>query len=78
FTCPECRPELCGDPGYCEYGTTKDACDCCPVCFQGPGGYCGGPEDVFGICADGFACVPLVGERDSQDPEIVGTCVKIP
>lgn len=36
--------------------TRLDKCGCCQVCVENADGTCGGPQDVFGVCADGLTC----------------------
>uniref|UniRef100_A0A4Q8K956 U46-Sparatoxin-Hju1a_1 n=1 Tax=Heteropoda jugulans TaxID=1358901 RepID=A0A4Q8K956_9ARAC len=79
--CPECNRDICKDPGPCRFGQTTDACGCCPVCYKGVGEECGGPWNVFGLCANHLSCIRLSGEKDT-DPirefNAVGKCLALP
>nr|G4V4G0.1 RecName: Full=Single insulin-like growth factor-binding domain protein-2; Short=SIBD-2; Flags: Precursor [Cupiennius salei]CCD22033.1 single insulin-like growth factor-binding domain protein-2 [Cupiennius salei] len=61
LSCIPCVPEECEDPGPCEYGKVLDPCQCCLICRKGPGEICGGPWNLQGVCAEGFACITLSG-----------------
>ena len=47
----QCSVQL--DPSSCLYGVVKDVCECCDVCGNGPGDFCG----PYGKCGEGLVCV---------------------
>ncbi|CAL1272301.1 unnamed protein product [Larinioides sclopetarius] len=79
--CPDCDIKACRNPGLCRLGKTTDVCGCCPVCYKGVGDECGGPWNVFGVCAHHLSCVRLPGPK-GRDPitefNNKGRCLALP
>ncbi|KAI4468616.1 growth factor receptor cysteine-rich domain superfamily [Holotrichia oblita] len=57
----ECRPcmsmQECNEEPkeYCPFGEARDMCGR-RTCARGPGDRCGGPNDIYGHCAEGLRC----------------------
>ncbi|GIY57271.1 single insulin-like growth factor-binding domain protein-1 [Caerostris darwini] len=79
--CPVCFKFKCKDPGPCHLGQTTDVCGCCTVCYKGIGEECGGPWNVFGVCANHLSCIRLPepeGEDPVHDFNTSGRCFALP
>uniref|UniRef100_A0A482ZH43 U29-Theraphotoxin-Sfo1a_1 n=1 Tax=Selenotholus foelschei TaxID=1905327 RepID=A0A482ZH43_9ARAC len=70
FTCRVCDPKNCPEfnPKDCKVGITKDVCNCCPVCYKNVGETCGGPWNMFGVCARHLTCTKPFSPSVTIDP----------
>ncbi|XP_054712552.1 venom protein 302-like [Uloborus diversus] len=78
--CPACDHSKCPKLKECKLGETTDVCGCCAVCYKTVGEECGGPWNIFGVCANHLTCIRL--PRGTEDPikefNSPGKCLALP
>ncbi|KAB7496983.1 Single insulin-like growth factor-binding domain protein-1 [Armadillidium nasatum] len=74
--CPSSCPtvDLCNSDSHCPFGSETGYCNCCQRCLKGPGKKCGGPNGIFGNCAEDHYCKTDSGGSQNGNP--VGSCTK--